>query len=153
MKNILFIAVWLTVGMSVTTLSAQNEDARRTLEERIETQRIAFITEKVNLTRDEAQAFWPIYNEYREQSKTLREHKIPTKSIIDMTDEESQAHIDKVMLAEQAELDLKLGLTNDLKVVITPRKVLRFFGAERQFKERLLKMMNQRRNKQQNGRK
>ncbi|MCB0665633.1 MAG: hypothetical protein KDC80_07420, partial [Saprospiraceae bacterium] len=34
----------------------------RPVQERIEAQRVAFITQRVNLSPEEAQQFWPIYN-------------------------------------------------------------------------------------------
>jgi len=33
-------------------------------QEKIEAQRVAFITQELDLTPDEAKVFWPVYNEY-----------------------------------------------------------------------------------------
>jgi hypothetical protein len=41
--------------------------------QRIESQRIAFITQRVHLTPDEATKFWPVYNEYRDALKDMRD--------------------------------------------------------------------------------
>ncbi len=144
MKRTTFFQPILILCLLAGHLWAQN-DAARPLEERIETQRIAFITDKVNLTREEAQKFWPIYNDYRDHAKQLRERKVPSKSLIDMDDDEALEHIEKQLAIEREELQLKEELMQDLKTVISPRKILRFINAERKFKERLLQMMNQRR--------
>jgi hypothetical protein len=40
--------------------------------EHIESLKISFITQKLNLTREEAQRFWPIYNEYYDALQSLR---------------------------------------------------------------------------------
>ena len=143
---ILMFAFSLAIG---TLASAQ---VQRPIEERIEAQRIAFITEKVNLTPQEAQAFWPVYNDHRAAAKDLRDRKMPAKSLIDMDDEEAAAFIDLQLDLEQMEHDLKVALIQDLKGIISPRKILRFVQAERQFKERLLRMMNQRRRGNNNDR-
>jgi predicted O-linked N-acetylglucosamine transferase (SPINDLY family) len=39
--------------------------------EKIESQRIAFITQELDLTPAEAQAFWPVYNEYDKKRHEL----------------------------------------------------------------------------------
>jgi Tfp pilus assembly protein PilZ len=49
----------LTGFYSVAALS-QNNDKKET----IESFKVAFITQKLNLTTKEAQLFWPVYNEY-----------------------------------------------------------------------------------------
>ncbi len=132
---------------SLLWAQAQNDGFRRPLEERIETQRIAFITEKVQLTPQEAQAFWPIYNAFRESEREIKAQRAPTKSILDMDEVDAVEYLELQMALEQQEHELKLRFTNDLRPVLSAKKILRFFAAERQFKERLLQLMKQRRKK------
>ncbi|MEP4946352.1 MAG: hypothetical protein ABJU26_02325, partial [Flavobacteriaceae bacterium] len=40
--------------------------------ERIKTLKVAYITEKISLTSEEAQSFWPVYNDYEEKKHALR---------------------------------------------------------------------------------
>ena len=42
------------------------------MNERIKAQKTAFITERLSLTADEAEKFWPIYNEIETKKKALR---------------------------------------------------------------------------------
>ena len=44
------------------------DEARRA---KIEMFRVQFITEKLNLTKDEAEKFWPLYNEQKDASRNL----------------------------------------------------------------------------------
>jgi hypothetical protein len=55
MKKYLLVLL-LTLG-SLSQIKAQNG-------EKIQTLKIAFITQKLQLTPDEAEKFWPIYNQY-----------------------------------------------------------------------------------------
>lgn len=132
----------LIVLTSTMPAITQND---RPVEERIEAQRIAFITQRVNLTPEEAQSFWPIYNEYREKEKQLKESRITKGEVLDMDEREAENYLNKLISLEQDELNLKKEYTQKLKSVISSKKILRFYAAERMFKERLLQAMNQRR--------
>ena len=51
----------------------KREKRQEKMESRIESQKIAFITQKLDLTPTEAQLFWPIYNEYQTKMKEIRQ--------------------------------------------------------------------------------
>ena len=53
---------------------AQDEDGGKRAE-KIQALKIAFITQKLGLSAEEAQKFWPVYNQYENEMKsTLREN-------------------------------------------------------------------------------
>ena len=106
--------------------------------ERIESQRIAFITQKVHLTPDQATKFWPVYNEYRDALKDMRED-FERPDLENISDEEATKVIDHHLQREQKRLDLKRNLTTRLKGVISARQTLQLFAAEMQFNRELLK--------------
>ena len=116
------------------------------LQDKIEAQRVAFITEQLQLTPEEAQQFWPLYNEYRDKEIALNKEKIPARGMALMSDQEASDHLDKILDIEQQVLAMKIDYTHQLKSVLSPRKILKLYAAERQFKERLLRIMNQRKN-------
>ena len=58
----------LILFISVSAFAQRGEK----MNERIKAQKIAFITEKLSLTSEEAQEFWPIYNEIEAKKETLR---------------------------------------------------------------------------------
>ena len=57
--------------MFTINLSAQREGKRAERIEKIEQQRIAFITTDLDLSVEEAQAFWPLYNDYQSMKKEI----------------------------------------------------------------------------------
>ncbi|NND09446.1 MAG: hypothetical protein HKN87_23985 [Saprospiraceae bacterium] len=128
-----------------TDVNAQNNN--RSVEDRIEAQRIAFITEFVDLTAEEAQAFWPIFNAFRKDEKALKAEKEPAKSPIDMSDQEAHDHIQHLLSIERKLLDRRELFVEQLQDVLSSRKIMRLFRAEKKFKERLLRAINQRRNR------
>ena len=60
MKKYILI-LFVMIG-SFSGLKAQDGDETRA--EKIQALKIAFITQKLQLTADEAQKFWPVYNQY-----------------------------------------------------------------------------------------
>jgi len=107
MKKIVFIV--LTICMSLNSF-AQNrvlgrphnmppmDEARRA---KIEMFKVQFITEKLNLTKSEAEVFWPVYNEAKKNIDEL----VKTK----MNDE---------IQFEENVLAIKKKLKNDLKPIL-----------------------------------
>jgi hypothetical protein len=149
MKNF-NIKLTMVFFWSICCLTFSEAQTDRPVEERIEAQRIAFITQRVNLTPQEAQAFWPLYNEYREKEKQIRSDRVDRNDVMDMDEAEAEAYVNKILESEQQELDLKRLYTEKLKSVISAKKIIRFYAAERMFKERLLQAMNQRKNNARN---
>jgi hypothetical protein len=106
--------------------------------QRIESQRIAFITQRVHLTPDEATKFWPVYNEYRDALKEMRDD-FERPDLENISDEEATKVLDKHMQMEQKRLDLKKNLTARLKGILSPRKILLLHAAEMEFNRELLR--------------
>ncbi|OZA24427.1 MAG: hypothetical protein B7X86_08430 [Sphingobacteriales bacterium 17-39-43] len=78
-KGILGIIMCLTMN---TGLMSQD---RRGHYERIEAIKVAFITKKLDLTTEEAQKFWPVYNNYQKELMELmrkrREDRQKTETV------------------------------------------------------------------------
>ncbi len=106
--------------------------------QRIESQRIAFITQRLNLTPDEATKFWPIYNEHKDALKDMKDD-MERPDLMTITDDEANTIIDKHIIQEQRRLDLQKKLIADLRKVISPRKIIMLQAAEREFNRGLLR--------------
>ena len=55
-------------GFSVNAQNPSKQDAKA----KLEAARIALITERLGLTPEQAQEFWPVYNEYGEQRRQIQ---------------------------------------------------------------------------------
>ena len=65
---------WLALLLAPTNTFAQ--ESRQQRFERIETEKIAFITKELDLSSREAQRFFPTYNEYRKElHATLQDNR------------------------------------------------------------------------------
>lgn len=121
---------------------AQQEDKDKEKADRIESYKIAFITEKLELTPKEAAAFWPVYNEYNDQLKKLRtKDKERTKAYREKTtptDQDAEKYINEHMAFKQQELELQKKYMAEFKKVLPMAKVARLVSLEQEFKMKLL---------------
>lgn len=121
------------------------------MQERIKAQKIAFITEKLSLTTKEAQQFWPIYNAYEAKVEDIKTKDLQTlKQEMrrgDVSDKRANEILEKLMKAENDMHEAKLQLVQDLKEVISSKKIILLKAAEDQFNKILLERLKQMRDK------
>ncbi len=142
-KNIILSILLLTVFTGV----AQSND-----NEKIKAFKRAYITDALELTVDEAEKFWPIYNAFE---KTHREIKIvKTKQILRRirlvggVDKLNKDEADAI-LKEFLEIDInvtnaKKKLHKDLTGIISSKKIIKLIRAEHGFNKELLKRFRNR---------
>ncbi len=143
MKRAIVTAVMMFGLMAAAT--AQREAAA----ERIEAFKVAFFTQKLQLTTEEAQAFWPLYNEYERKREALRKEMKPSTRPELMSDEELRAHLYKQLDTEARLVALRREYFEKFMEVLPLRKVATIPQAEQQFKRKLLEEL---RNRQQTDR-
>jgi Spy/CpxP family protein refolding chaperone len=132
-------------------LSAQD---RRPVKENVEAMKIGFITERLELTPEEAQKFWPIYNQYTEETnnlrKTRRKNMSEAKENMDeMTEADAEKFIDNELALKQEELDIQKKYHPQLKKVLSSKKIAKLYRSEDEFKRRLLEMIKEKRDGKQ----
>ncbi len=120
--------------------------------ESIEAQRIAFITKAIDLTPEEAELFWPVYNDFEKARKNLRASKINTKKNPPQSEKEAKEMIDKHFRQQEEMLALKRKYYQKLQTVIPSTKVVKLLRAERMFKKQLVKKLRRKKRKGQKDR-
>jgi hypothetical protein len=143
MKYLMLIGLLLCVGAS--TVSAQPKQEARA--EKIKAYRVAVFTEILNLSSEEAQGFWPIYNEYLDKRESLQKEIKMTRQIDGMNDNEVEDYIKKYFELRNKELDLEKDLTQKLRKVLPLRKIAKIPVAEREFREALVQKLQEAREK------
>ncbi len=129
MKKLLLILFLFSAFFSI-----QAQDGGNNRQEKIEALKIAFITQKLQLSPGEAEKFWPIYNQYTEEIKSI------TKS----------SGNNDVLENEQQLLNVRKKYKTSFEKVIGPKKMNNLFNAEREFRNVLIKRLkshNQQRNR------
>lgn len=113
----------------VTYSFAQNGNGQKG--EKIQALKIAFLTQKLNLTSSEAEKFWPVYNQYEEDIKSIR-----------------AGRNDKDVLEnEQKLLDVKKKYKPKFEKILGQEKVITLYNAEREFRDVLIKRLKKQRQK------
>lgn len=124
--------------------------------ERLNSQKIAFYTQRLQLTSAEAEKFWPVYNEYQRKKNDILLEKRNTdkylrQSYSTLTDKEIEEISDKYIAFNKAEADLLTAYHEQFKKVLPIKKVIKLYQAENQFKEMLLRQIrNNQQRKNQN---
>ncbi|MEE1962607.1 hypothetical protein V1387_07935 [Allomuricauda taeanensis] len=136
--------VLLTLILTSFGLQAQGQ-AR----DRIKTLKVAFITEKVGLTSEEAQAFWPIYNKHEEDLETIRrkermELRSQISSAESLSESESETLLDKMLALQNERHREEQDFMANIRKVIPAKKALLLIKAEEDFKRQLLQQYRKR---------
>jgi hypothetical protein len=146
MKKILLI-LFLSMGLGV--LAQQTDDSEETKYEKIEALKIGFITEKIALTSKEAELFWPIYNKFEQDIKTVRRKQRELTKAFKLkakpTEQEADKYINEQLVLKQTEIDAVKKFIPEFKKVLPTAKVAKLLSIEQEFKIQLLKKIKDKR--------
>jgi Spy/CpxP family protein refolding chaperone len=143
MKNIKIIAA-LSLALFISSMAfGQETKTKRPSREKVKAMKIGYITDKLSLTTEEAQKFWPVYNEYEAKMDGMRKKRKEAhkniKSGTELSDAEVEKMVDGHIIAEQKELDIKKEYHIKFKTVLPIKKVAKLYRANESFKRDLLK--------------
>jgi len=121
--------------------------------EKLESARIAFITNRLSLTPAQAEKFWPIYNQNMEQrSELMREmtriNRMDTK---ELSDQRATEMINRRLEIQQSLLDKEKSFMREITEVISPAQALQLGGVNRDFTRQLYRMQGESRGGRHNN--
>lgn len=136
---VLFIAPY---GFSQLT-EKEKKEARK---DKIEQLKIAFITKELDLTTDEAEKFWPVYNEMSnkidEENKARRKTAKDLKANLEtLSEEDIKTKTNSVLDADINVAQLKKDYNEKIAVIIGYKKATKLLSLETRFKRELLKTL------------
>ncbi len=144
MKNILLF-LFIIFNYSI---SLGQEGSR----EKVKAFKIAHITEQLNLSSEEAQKFWPIYNAHEKIMEQLKRKERASIKIIresngfdGLSDKKAEEFVNNYLITEEKKYQERENLILKLKHVLPNRKILKLIKAEKDFKRKLLKQLRHRR--------
>ena len=107
----------------------------------LENAKIAFITNRVTLTQDQAQKFWPLYHEFSSRRRELnRNGRLLRHNVTEgMTDQQLRDNFNQSFAVRQQELSLEKEYFEKFQKVISLRQVARFYLAEHDFTKEVIK--------------
>lgn len=149
MKNFYTLFILITLSLFChppASMAQQGSDAE--IKDRIRAAEIAYLAQKLDLTPDEAQKFWPLYNQYTKEVEILiaerrKRNKAPQQ--------DRQPADDKELGYERRMLDIKTHYSQEFQKVLPPSKAGNVFRSEREFRNQLIRTMKDRQSRNVGG--
>lgn len=137
--NLLFIFIFWGIAMTYGQV-------RKPWAEKIYSQKVSFFTQKIGLTPEEAQVFWPVYNEYQLKHDKIIESKRQILAYYNrnqkkLSDKEIENILDRYIHLEHQQASLQSEYYKKFKAILPIEKVARLYQSEIQFKGMLLRQI------------
>lgn len=126
---------------------------------RVKRFKIAFITDKLDLTEEESQKFWPLYNKFdkanhqlfKKEKSEIREKIKSAGGINNISDKEAIEVLNKLKEIKYSHYKLKVDFYEDLKRILPANKILKLEIAEHGFKKKMFDKIQKRRKERRNN--
>ncbi|WP_018479058.1 Spy/CpxP family protein refolding chaperone [Pontibacter roseus] len=138
---VLFLFCAITLGsMDAFAQNGRPQDRR----ENVEAAKIAFLTDKMGLTTEQSQKFWPIYNEYEAKRRELmKSYRSGYREDVDqLSEQEAKARLDGMFSTREKELELERDYVARYQRVISSNQIIKLYRSEREFTKLLLKKLD-----------
>lgn len=126
MKNIL-LTLGFTFAFIFSAFSQQNPDR----EDKIQALYIAYISQQLNLTQDEAKQFWPVHTQYDAELKAISR----TQNELDI---------------QQASLNIKKKYQDKFVKILGAERTNNFYKTDAEFRKRMVERLRKLRQEKKN---
>jgi hypothetical protein len=148
MRSLMIVGMGLLLGVTVQVALAQQpptppaaETKAETMEEihltraAIQAERQAIVTQAMDLTPEEMEAFWPIYREYRLAAAKIGDRIVAlilryAAAYDELTDATADRLLSDFVKIEQERANLKAKFLPKFKKALPAKKVVRFYQVE-----------------------
>lgn len=127
MKKYILILTLILAGVSFVNAQDNQPGDEKGKQEKIRSLYVAYVTQQLQLTPDEAQKFWPVHSQFENDIKAVNK---------DMPELQKQ----------QAYLDVKKRYQDNFNRILGANRCERFFRMDGEFKRKLLEQYRQRNN-------
>lgn len=145
MKKILIMAL-LALWVVPTLVLAQKTEASYD-KEKLESARVAFITNRLDLKPEQAEKFWPLFNKYNDERSQMMEQlsSLNRNSMEETSDAKAKEIIQQRFVLQQKMLDNERQFMDAITKVITPVQAVKLSGVNREFTRQVYRMNQGRR--------
>ena len=114
--------------------------------EKLESAKVAFITQRLDLSPEQAEKFWPAYNQHSKEKRSLmREIDRLVKEDEEITDVRAAAVIERRFEIQQQILDSERAFMKNIVKIISPVQAVKLDDVNKDFARHIYRM--QKRNK------
>ena len=142
-----YIALAAAMLAGIGTASAHNS-CKNDWKQKIMSEKIAFLTVEMGITPEEAQVFWPIYNEVSKKNdeamhKVFTSYKALDQALNEGKDsKEIQKHLDAYLDAIEEQKEVNSDAADKYKSVLPVEKVARLYIGEEKFRRQHIRNLH-----------
>lgn len=145
MKRFLTILVFAAIVFGANAQEKKGGHNRSVFD----SEHIAYLTSEMELTVEEAQVFWPVYNQFaQEQRQMFKEYKVKFGALKKALKEGDEAAISAalkdVLDQKTKQKDVFAEHAAEIQAVVGPVKAAKFYVAEENFRSRQMHRLGQR---------
>ena len=148
MKKIIYI-VTASVLILTSAISAFAEERfQDNWKEKIMSEKIAFLTMEMGITPEEAQVFWPVYNQVdKERDEAIRSVFRSYKAVEDAVaagkgEKELNKLLDEYLAALKAQGEVEQKAYKEYAKVLPVEKLAKLYGAEEKFRRQHIRKLH-----------
>lgn len=147
MKNSLIILLLLFITLPAL---AQKGEHPQYDKEKLEAAKVAFITQRLDLTPAQAEKFWPLYNQYSESKRKLMKnvYTLLKNNEEEITDDKAEELLGSKFDTEQKILDLDKEFFKGIIKVISPVQALKLSEVNKDFTRHIYRMHRYRKDRE-----
>lgn len=113
--------------------------------EKIKAMKVAFLTSELDLTSNEAEKFWPLYNTFDDKQFELRHQKMKSyfkrmqgDNLDKLSEKDASALLDQIQDCDEDLFNLRKKFISNLKEILPSIKIIKLKKAEEDFNRKLL---------------
>ncbi|QDA61501.1 hypothetical protein [Hymenobacter jejuensis] len=146
MNTLLRRLLGVLLGLALTGQVYAQQSRQERLNQ-LENAKIAYLTDKLSLSQEQAQRFWPVYNEFTDKRRDLnrRMRQLRSTPTDGLSDKQIRDNLTQGLALRQNEVDLEKDYFNKVQKVLSMQQVGKLYAAEREFTKVLLRRLDGRR--------
>ena len=132
------------------SIFAQSEKFKEK-KEKIKAMKVAFLTTELDLTSNEAERFWPLYNTFDDKQFELRHQKMRSyfrrmqgENLDKLSEKDASALLDQMEDNEDDLFNLRKKFVSSLREILPAIKIIKLKKAEEDFNRKLLQQYKER---------
>ena len=147
MKKAFSITLCVIISL-FCALRLSGQERRSGWEDRMKAEKIAFLTDAMDLTSSEAEKFWPVYNKmeaekrasWGEAMKAVRSLDEGIKANKD--DKEISVLLERFMNSQKADNDIDARYLKEFRKILSNEKIAKMYLAEENFRRMQIHRLN-----------
>lgn len=140
----LYSAILLAVFFSTSLFAQEKRERSPEMFEKIKAEKISYFTDKLNLTPAEAQAFWPVYNEFEKKRFDIHRQihdfeRMHDEDIAKLSSAEIEKMTSNYIESFEKEAVLLREYNKQFQKILSNKKVLLLYRTENEFRSHLIR--------------